>query len=128
MIAVVAMLSLIAAAGQATPNRVEIAGSTVAPRSQRGLLKDWALARCLARGAPQPFAKDAAVSAAAMLERGDYGMDAYEAVEALVGAQIAKRYAGSMPGEYVTLKCIDLYRGKALDALVARQKPTLPTR
>ncbi|RZL19776.1 MAG: type VI secretion protein [Sphingomonas sp.] len=122
MIAIMALL-LVSAGGVAP----EPAGGLVATANvvtQRNLLKDWALSRCLARGAPQPFAKDAAVSAAAILERGDYGMEAYEAVEALVGKQLGKRYAGSVPGNYVTLKCIDLYHGAPLDAVVRRQKTT----
>ncbi len=124
MILALAMLAILAGGEPAKPHTSTITAPTAALRAQRDLLKDWALARCLARGATQPFAKDAAVSAAAVLERGEYGMDAYDAVETMVGAQLAKRYGGSVPGDYVTLKCIDLYHSAALNSLVMRQKVT----
>lgn len=95
-----------------------------AQRAQVETLKDWALARCIARGGSGPFAKDAAASAAALLERGDYGIKTYEAIEALIGRALAIRRGGSVPSRYVTLTCIDLYKGPELDRLVNRQRAT----
>ena len=102
-----------------------IAGPVAPPHpSQIQTLKDWALARCIARGAPNPFADDAAKSAAALLERGEYGMEVYEAIDRLVGRALAQPYGGSVPGKYVTLKCIDLYHSMALDRVVRRPEAT----
>lgn len=93
--------------------------------AQRALLKDWALARCIGRGlGPGKAQDDAYASAAALLERGDYGVEIYNRVDALVDTQLARRYGGSVPGDYVTLKCLDLHRGAVLDRAVARFRPT----
>ena len=122
------MIALLIAAtlagGQAKTDAARRQPAPSPSRPQTETLRDWALARCLARGANGAFARDAAVSAAALLERGDYGIEAYEPIEALVGRQLAKRYGGSVPGDYVTLKCLDLYHGAALDRLVRAAKAT----
>ena len=102
-----------------------LTASTASPTVVQGeTLRDWALARCIARGGSGPFARDAAASAAALLERGDYGIETYEAIEALVGRALAQRRGGSVPSGYVTLKCIDLYHSAALQQLIRRQKAT----
>ena len=90
------------------------------PNQQRRIFKDWTFARCLtkAAGLHTPAGEDAANSAAALLERGRYGIEAYAAAERLVDRQLAKHYGGSTGGSYTTLKCIDLFHSAELDALV----------
>ena len=87
--------------------------------SQRALLKNWALSRCLAKAYASDEAKDDAnKSAAAYLEFGKAPIENYAAIDTLVDAQLAQTYDGSVKGPYNTLKCIDLYNGPALDKLV----------
>ena len=100
--------------------------SSDATVDQPSLLKDWALARCIAKGvgATTPAGQDAANAAAALLERSDYGIDAYEALEPLIDRQLIKPYGGSTGGTYTVLQCIDLFHGPALDRAVRALKPT----
>lgn len=93
--------------------------------AQRMLLKDWALARCMGRGlGPGKIRDDAYASASALLERGDYDVEIYNQLDKLVDVQLAKRYGGSNPGDFVTLKCLDLYHGATLDQAIRRFKAT----
>lgn len=87
--------------------------------AQRALLKDWTLSRCIGRGlGPGRTRDDAYASAAALLERGAYEIDAYNRLDAIIDAQLAKRYGGSVPADFVMLKCLDLYHSPALDRQV----------
>lgn len=96
---------VLAASSAATPTTTE-----------QALLKDWALARCLAvAGKGQPLGDDAAKSAAALLERGRSGIEVYERIEALAHAALARRSGGSVPSGYNVLKCVEFYHSKALD-------------
>lgn len=93
--------------------------------AQRALLKDWTLARCIGRGfGPGSVRDDAYKSAAALLERGDYDVEVYNRLDGLIDPQLAKPYGGSVPSPYVTLKCLDLYHGAALDQAVNRARAT----
>jgi hypothetical protein len=84
--------------------------------AEAGILKDWALSRCLAKAAKdENFGNDAAKTAAAFLERGTAEMTTYEKVETLIDTFLARRYSGSVKGEYKTMKCIDLYHSRDLD-------------
>lgn len=96
-----------------------------ASAAQRAMLKDWTLARCIGRGlGPSPARDDAYASASALLERGDYEVEVYNQLDMLIGPQLAKAYGGSVPGNYVMLKCLDLYHGAALDRMVAQARAT----
>jgi hypothetical protein len=87
--------------------------------SQAESLKDWALCRCLEKASRVPgAADDASKSAAAYLEMGKFAIEVYHRVDSLVDASLEERRSGSVQGEYNTMKCIDLYRGAALDKLV----------
>lgn len=84
--------------------------------TEAGILKDWALSRCIAKAAKKErFGDDAAKTAAAFLERGTAEITTYEKVETLIDTFLARRYSGSVKGEYNTLKCIDLYHSHDLD-------------
>jgi hypothetical protein len=94
-------------------------GKTSAFYSQAESLKNWALSRCLAKSSScQATKTDADKSAAAYLEMGKAAIDVYDRLDRLVDAQLKRVYTGSVAGEYNTMKCIDLFRGPELDAMV----------
>lgn len=100
--------------------------SRAALTAQQELLRDWALMRCVTKGfgLHTPTGQDAARSAAAVLERGDYGIDSYNRLDVLVGHHLAKVYGGSTGGTYTTLKCVDLYHSPDLDRAVRAERAT----
>ena len=83
-------------------------------------LKEWALARCLAQGfgLNSPAGGDAARSAAALLERGDGGIERYEAIERVIAQHLKKPAAGSTGGTYTTLTCMKMLRAPDLARLL----------
>ena len=94
--------------------------------SQKTLLKNWALSRCLAQIAPDEASRnDANATAAAYLEFGHQPIETYEAIDGLVATFIKREYAGSTKSSYNTMKCIDLFHSRDLD-LVARKKTPSP--
>ncbi|WP_082485892.1 MULTISPECIES: T6SS amidase immunity protein Tai4 family protein [unclassified Acidovorax] len=89
--------------------------------SQKTLLKNWALSICLAQVAQdERTAQDAASTAGAYLEFGHQDLVVYEQIRALVAKYVALQYGGSVPSEFKTMKCIDLFHSKELDQLTAR--------
>lgn len=94
-----------------------VSGGT--PQSaQSGLLKKWALSRCLAKAnAESPAGNDAAKAAAAYLERGSAGIEVYEKLDALAGRYLERVYTGSVQSDYNTMKCLDLYDSEELDRI-----------
>jgi len=83
--------------------------------SQRELLANWALSRCLAAAYPSLAAKeDAEVSASGYLEFGKAPIEAYEKIEALVKKALAEKYESSLKSDLNTMKCIDLYHSAEL--------------
>ena len=89
--------------------------------SQPELLRNWALSACLATVAKDAADRnDANATASAYLEFGEQPIEAYEALMALVNTYASRRYSGSVPSEFNTMKCIDLYHSEALGRLVAK--------
>jgi hypothetical protein len=89
--------------------------------SQKTLLKNWALSACLARVAQdERTAADANAAAGGYLEFGRQGLEVYEEIGTLVARYASLKYAGSVPSEFNTMKCIDLFHSKELERLVAR--------
>ncbi|GAA5175551.1 T6SS amidase immunity protein Tai4 family protein [Niveibacterium umoris] len=92
---------------------------TTAKYSQKTLLKNWALSRCLAQIAPDEASRnDANATAAAYLEFGHQPIETYEAIDKLVVTFIKREYAGSTKSSYNSMKCIDLFHSRDLDAIV----------
>ncbi len=90
--------------------------------SQKTLLKNWALSRCLAQIAPDEASRnDANATAAAYLEFGHQPIETYEAIDQLVATFIKREYVGSIKSPYNTMKCIDLFHSRELD-LATRSK------
>ncbi len=82
-------------------------------------LRDWTVARCIAKAADgQPVGADAKRSAAALLERGTAGPAVYERIDRLIVKTLAVRVSGSTGGTYAVLQCLDLARSPALARLV----------
>lgn len=97
------------------------AQAATARYSQKDLLKNWALSRCLASVYADPAVKgDANATASAYLEFGHQPMAAYEALDALAGSYARRKLTGSVPSHFNTMKCIDLYNSRELDALAAK--------
>lgn len=98
------------------------AASDVSPKyAQKALLKNWAMSRCLAEAYSDQSSKDDAnASAAAYLESGNQPIEAYEKLGELA-VKYAKLNYGSVSGSKLnTMKCIDLFNSKELDALASR--------
>lgn len=89
--------------------------------SQKVMLKNWVLSRCLAKAYPSEQAKDdAQLTASAYLEFGNAPIEAYEQGELLVDQYLKRSYSGSIKGPYNTMKCIDLFHGKELENLARK--------
>ena len=89
--------------------------------SEKDLLKNWALSVCLATVVEDAATKeDANATASAFMEYGRQDIEAYEQVRELVERFTARRYFGSIPSSFNTLKCIDLFHSKELDKLTGR--------
>jgi hypothetical protein len=89
------------------------------PPGQEQPLKNWALSRCLAKANPNEHGgDDAARSAAAYLEMSQVGVEVYEKLDGLVDTFLKRTYTGSVKSDYNTMKCIDLYQSKDLQAFV----------
>jgi type VI secretion system (T6SS) amidase immunity protein Tai4 len=87
--------------------------------SQKTLLKNWALSRCLGRVATDEKSRgDAYATAAAYLEFGHQGMDVYKKLGVLIDKYAGKSYHGSIQSDFNTMKCIDLFHSKGLDQFV----------
>ena len=94
------------------------AGSATSSYSQKALFKNWSLSRCIAKAYPNgPIVDDAEITAAAYLELSDVPIEAFDEVKRLVDKYLARPYDGSVKSPYHTMKCIDLFYGKELDAL-----------
>ncbi len=94
--------------------------------SQKDLLKNWALARCLGQVyGNESVQKDAYATASAYLEFGKQPLSSYEKITALVDDYVHRQIGGSIPAQFNTMKCIDLYHSDALDTLTtALSQPT----
>jgi hypothetical protein len=89
--------------------------------SQKALLKDWALSRCLALSFPDAAIKtDASATAAAYLERGKQPIEAYEALDRLAEQFASRTYTGSSGSSFNTMKCIDLFHSEQLEHLASQ--------
>ena len=87
--------------------------------SQKTLLKNWALSRCLGRVATDEKSRgDAYATASAYLEFGHQGMDVYKKLDVLIDKYAGKSYHGSIQSDFNTMKCIDLFHSKELDQVV----------
>jgi hypothetical protein len=88
--------------------------------SQKNLLKNWALAVCLAEIAHDVRDRaDASAAASAYLEFGKQPLEAYDALRNLAKKFARLDYQGSIDSEFNTMKCIDLFHSSELDKLAA---------
>ncbi|KWZ34367.1 T6SS amidase immunity protein Tai4 family protein [Burkholderia anthina] len=85
------------------------------------MLKNWALGVCLAGIAHDTRDRDDAnATASAYLEFGDQPIEACDALRALTQRYVKRQYSGSIPASFNTMKCIDLFHSRELDALSDR--------
>lgn len=96
-------------------------GSATRNYTQKALLKNWTLSVCLATVAKGAGDRaDADATASAYMEAGRQGIEAYDALRKLVDQYTARKYAGSIPGTFNTMKCIDLYNSDVLERLTIK--------
>lgn len=108
-----------AAALAAAAGMLFFGACAAAKPSERSLLTDWAISRCVARAAaPQPFADDAKRSAAALLERGGSGVEIYQKIDAAIDRYRQQPATGSTGGSYAMLQCLEFSRDPALTAII----------
>ncbi|WP_198294788.1 T6SS amidase immunity protein Tai4 family protein [Burkholderia ubonensis] len=89
--------------------------------SQKTLLKNWALSVCLAQVAHDARDRgDANAAASAYLEFGHQPIEAYDALRTLAQRYANRKYSGSIPASFNTMKCIDLFLSQELDTLADR--------
>jgi hypothetical protein len=87
--------------------------------SDKDMLKNWALSRCIAAIVKDEAAReDAYATAGAYFEFAEYSLETYGKLKEIVSKYVSKKYGGSIPSEFNTMKCIDMYHGKELDELV----------
>lgn len=76
---------------------------------------------CLAYVATDQAARDDAnASASAYMEFGRQDVAAYDALRALAQRYAKRTYSGSVPGQFNTMKCIDLFHSAELRRLVVK--------
>jgi hypothetical protein len=89
--------------------------------SQRDLLKNWAMSACLDFIATDQKARDDAdATASAYMEFSKQPIEAFDGLRKLAQQYASKHYGGSIPSDFNTMKCIDLYHSKDLDTLVSK--------
>lgn len=98
--------------------------------SQKDLLKNWTFSVCLAMIAKDDATKaDANATASGYMEFGRQGIEAYDELRKLAEKYASLSYSGSIPSEFNTMKCIDLFHSGELDRLVAKlTKPERPVK
>jgi hypothetical protein len=96
-------------------------GQTPDSYSQKILLKNWALSRCLGQVYSDAKAKeDAYATASAYLEFGHQSIEAYDALTTVVNKYATAKFSGSVSSEFNTMKCIDLFNSNELDDLASK--------
>ena len=112
------MLSIASAAEQSAS--AQYSRSQTETYSQNVLLKNWVLSVCFARISKDDQSRsDANATASAYMEFGRQQIEAYDSLRELVEKFTSRKYAGSVASEFNTMKCIDLFYSKELDALTS---------
>lgn len=116
-----AALFSVSVMAQAQAERAAADKPATAGYSQKVLLKNWAFSVCLAKVAKTQDAKDDAnATASAYMEFGKFPIETYEPLRELADRYAKRLYGGAAPGEFNTMKCIDLMHSKELEALTSR--------
>ena len=90
--------------------------------SYRTALRNFALAACMGEIAKDKVDRDDAnLSAGAYGETGSLGVEDEHAIMGLVKQFAARKYGGTVPGDFNTMKCIDLFYSQDLTRLIAVQ-------
>jgi hypothetical protein len=88
--------------------------------SEKDLLKNWALCRCLGKTyVSERDRDDAYKSAAAYLEFSGSPIESFDKLTELIEKYLSRSYTGSVQSNYNTMKCIDLFHSKELDVLTS---------
>ena len=85
--------------------------------TQRLLLKNYALCKCLLNKFPQDSLQNDG-TLEGYLELGQYGNLAYETVDSFVKNEASQKYASKYKKNLYIMRCIDIYNSKSLDSLI----------
>ncbi|SMC18529.1 Type VI secretion system (T6SS), amidase immunity protein [Andreprevotia lacus DSM 23236] len=92
--------------------------------TQREMLKNWALSVCIAmswdKKGVDKVADDAGGTASGYFEYSNAPDAAFDEVRKLASKYAHLEYGGSIPGEFNTMKCIDLFHSDELDRVVKK--------
>ena len=89
------------------------------------LFRRFALSRCVAHAYPEPEVREDALDVAgAYLERGELGLDAYEAADALGKAFLKRALPSKSGAELRLMKCIELSESEALLEIYRGARPS----
>jgi hypothetical protein len=84
--------------------------------TQKELLKNWTLSRCLGKVYNNSTIKeDADSTASAYLEFSKEPIETFYGLDKLTDEFTKLKYTGSIPSKFNTMKCIDLFYSKELD-------------
>jgi hypothetical protein len=98
----------------------ESEGPMTASYSKRELLKNWALSACLAKITDDAKTKaDANATASVYLGFFKQPIEDHGRLQKLVQEYVDRKYSSSIPSEFNTMKCIDLFRSGELDSHTA---------
>jgi len=87
--------------------------------SAQELLKNWALSRCFGAITQDKTARDDAyATAGGYFEFSNRSLETFEEIDALVKSYVHKKYSGIQPSEFNTMKCIDMFHSKKLEAII----------
>lgn len=90
--------------------------SPIEQYSQKTLLKNWALSRCLSQAyMDENVRADANASASAYLEFGSQPIEVYAELDKLIEKYLHATYKGSITSDFNTMKCIDLFHSAELE-------------
>ena len=111
-------LGCVHAFGEPAP-AVEYSDHRILTYSDMDMLKNWALSRCIGAITKDKATRDDAyATAGAYFEFAEYSLETYGEIKEIVSRYVRKKYSGSIPSEFNTMKCIDMYHGKELDEFV----------
>lgn len=98
------------------------AESLMTKYTQKELLKNWTLSRCLGKAYDNvSVKKDADATASAYLEYSKQPIENFYILDKLADKFIKLKYTGSIPANFNTMKCIDLFYSKELNDFIDKQ-------
>ncbi|MBS0352019.1 MAG: hypothetical protein JSR33_12735 [Proteobacteria bacterium] len=90
--------------------------------TQKEILKNWTLSRCLGKVYNNPMIKnDANSTASAFLEFSKQPIETFYALDSLAEKYTKLKYTGEIHSNFNTMKCIDLFYSQELSNTIDQQ-------